>query len=84
MGYLQSDATTAYEVGHDPSAQEVQAATPYSTYSNPACPRRPFAHRALIVLQAVCAPQKRLRRLLLLHFLERRFRKAAVSIQPHV
>ena len=32
-GYLQSDATTAYEVGHDPSAQEVQAVcAPASDY----------------------------------------------------
>ena len=55
-GYLQSDATTAYEVGHDPSAQEVQAATPYSTYSNPGLPPTPICSPSLDCLQAVCAP----------------------------
>ena len=55
-GYLQSDATTAYEVGHDPSDQEVQAATPYSTYSNPGLPPTPICSPSLDCLQAVCAP----------------------------
>lgn len=55
-GYLQSDATTAYEVGHDPSAQEVQGATPYSTYSNPGLPPTPICSPSLDCLRAVCAP----------------------------
>ncbi len=56
FGYLQSDATTAYEVGHDPSADEVQAATPYSTYSNPGLPPTPICSPGLDCLQAVCSP----------------------------
>ncbi len=55
-GFLQSDATTAYEVGHDPSAEEVQAATPYSTYANPGLPPTPICSPSLDCLQAVCAP----------------------------
>lgn len=56
FGYLQSDATTAYEVGHDPSAAEVQAATPYSTYANPGLPPTPICSPGLDCLQAVCSP----------------------------
>lgn len=55
-GYLQSDATTAYEVGHDPSADEVHADTPYSTYSNPGLPPTPICSPSLDCLKAVCAP----------------------------
>lgn len=55
-GFLQSDATTAYEVGHDPSAEEVQAATPYSTYANPGLPPTPICSPSIDCLQAVCAP----------------------------
>lgn len=55
-GFLQSDATTAYEVGHDPSAEEVQADTPYSTYANPGLPPTPICSPSIDCLQAVCAP----------------------------
>lgn len=55
-GFLQSDATTAYEVGHDPSAAEVQADTPYSTYANPGLPPTPICSPSIDCLQAVCAP----------------------------
>lgn len=55
-GYLQSDATTAYEVGHDPSGEEVQADTPYSTYANPGLPPTPICSPSIDCLQAVCAP----------------------------
>lgn len=55
FGFLQSDATTAYEVGHDPSAEEVQADTPYSTYANAGLLRRPSARRASIACR-LCAP----------------------------
>ena len=34
-GFLQSDATTAYEVGHDPTPEEVHAETPWSTPPSP-------------------------------------------------
>ncbi len=54
-GYLQSDATTAYEVGHDPSAEEVQTGT-YSTYANPGLPITPICSPSLACLEAVCAP----------------------------
>lgn len=56
MGFLQSDATTAYEVGHDPSGEEVQAQTPYSTYRNAGLPPTPICSPGLACLQAVCAP----------------------------
>lgn len=54
--YLQSDATTAYEVGHDPSAEEVHADTPYSTYANEGLPPTPICSPGLASLEAVCAP----------------------------
>lgn len=57
-GYLQSDATTAYEVGHDPSGDEVHADTPYSTYSNQGLPPTPICSPSLSSLQAVCSPDQ--------------------------
>ena len=54
-GYLQSDATTAYEVGHDPSAEEVQTGE-YSTYANAGLPPTPICSPSLDCLQAVCDP----------------------------
>ncbi len=54
--YLESDATTAYEVGHQPSADEVHADTPYSTYSNPGLPPTPICSPGLEALKAVCNP----------------------------
>lgn len=57
-GFLQSDATTAYEVGHDPSAEEVHAETPYSTYSNKGLPPTPICSPGLDCLTAVCAPDQ--------------------------
>ena len=56
FGFLQSDGPHAYEVGHDPSAEEVQADTPYSTYANPGLPPTPICSPGLDCLQAVCAP----------------------------
>lgn len=57
-GFLQSDATTAYEVGHDPSAEEVYAETPYSTYANTGLPPTPICSPSIDSLQAVCAPDQ--------------------------
>ena len=57
-GFLQSDATTAYEVGHDPSADEVHADTPYSTYTHQGLPPTPICSPSLDCLQAVCAPDQ--------------------------
>ncbi len=56
--YLESDATTAYEVGHDPTAEEVHADTPFSTYTNPGLPPTPICNPSLAALQAVCAPEQ--------------------------
>lgn len=55
--YLESDATTAYEVGHDPTAEEVHANTPYSTYTNEGLPPTPICSSSLSCLQAVCNPE---------------------------
>lgn len=55
--YLESDATTAYEVGHDPTAEEVHANTPYSTYANEGLPPTPICSSSLSCLQAVCNPE---------------------------
>lgn len=55
-GYLQSDATTAYEVGHDPTAEEVHADTPYSTYTNKGLPPTPICNPGLDAIKAVCNP----------------------------
>lgn len=57
-GYLESDATTAYEVGHDPSAEEVHAETPYSTYSNAGLPPTPICNPSLSCLKAACSPDE--------------------------
>lgn len=54
---LQSDATTAYEVGHDPTAEEVHADTPYGTYANYGLPPTPICSPSLDCLQAVCNPE---------------------------
>ena len=57
-GYLQSDATTAYEVGHDPTAEEVHANTPYSTYAHAGLPPTPICSPGLESLKAVCSPNQ--------------------------
>lgn len=57
-GFLQSDATTAYVVGHDPSAEEVHADSPYSTYTNKGLPPTPICSPSIECLQAVCAPSQ--------------------------
>lgn len=56
FGYLQSDATTAYVVGHDPSGDEVHSDSPYSTYSNTGLPPTPICSPSIDCLRAVCAP----------------------------
>lgn len=57
-GFLQSDATTDYEVGHDPTPEEVHAETPYSTYTNKGLPPTPICSPSLDCLKAVCAPDQ--------------------------
>lgn len=56
--YLNSDATTAYEVGHDPSAEEVHSNTPYSTYTNFGLPPTPICSPGMEALRAVCNPEE--------------------------
>ncbi len=54
--YLESDATTAYEVGREPTAEEVHAETPYGTYANPGLPPTPICSPGIESLIAVCEP----------------------------
>lgn len=56
--YLDSDATTAYEVGDDPTAEQVHADTPYSTYTNPGLPPTPICSPSLAAIEAVCNPDE--------------------------
>ncbi len=55
-GFLQSDATTAYEVGHDPTADEVHSDSAYSTYTHQGLPPTPICSPSINCLRAVCAP----------------------------
>lgn len=56
-GFLQSDATTAYSVKHDPTADEVHDANdPYSTYAYQGLPPTPICSPGLTSLQNVCSP----------------------------
>lgn len=58
-GFLQSDATTAYSVGHDPTAAEVHdESDPYSTYTHKGLPPTPICCPGLAALQAVCSPDQ--------------------------
>lgn len=58
-GYLQSDATTAYSVGHDPTAEEVHDENdPYSTYTHQGLPPTPICNPGLEALQNVCSPDQ--------------------------
>lgn len=57
-GHLQSDATTAYEVGHEPTDEEVHAETPYSTYTNTGLPPTPICSPSIESLKAVLAPEE--------------------------
>lgn len=56
--YLQSDATTAYVVGHDPTGEEVHADDPYSTYTNPGLPPTPICNPSIDSLKSVCQPEE--------------------------
>ena len=56
--YLQSDATTAYVVGHDPTGEEVHANDPYSTYTNPGLPPTPICNPSIDALKSVCSPEE--------------------------
>ena len=55
-GFLQSDATTAYEVGHDPTPEEVHAETPYSTYTNKGLPPTPICNPGISSIRSALYP----------------------------
>lgn len=55
-GFLQSEATTAYELGHDPTPEDIKNPTPFNTYTNTGLPPTPICSPGLDCLQAVCNP----------------------------
>lgn len=55
---LQSDATVAYFVGHDPTAEDVDTDNPYNTYFIEGLPPTPINSPSLECLQAVCSPEQ--------------------------
>lgn len=55
---LQSDATVAYYVGHDPTADDVDTENPYNTYFIDGLPPTPINSPSLECLQAVCSPEQ--------------------------
>ena len=55
-GFLQSDATSAYELGHDPTPEDIKNPTPFNTYTNTGLPPTPICSPGLDCLQAVCNP----------------------------
>lgn len=56
--YLESDATTAYEVGRNPTAEDVATPGPYNTYKNAGLPPTPINSPGLDCLKAVCDPEQ--------------------------
>ena len=54
---LQSDATVAYFVGHDPTPEDVDTDNPYNTYMIDGLPPTPINSPGLDCLQAVCSPE---------------------------
>lgn len=55
---LESDATVAYVVGHDPTAQDVDTPNDYNTYFINGLPPTPINSPSLECLKAVCSPAK--------------------------
>lgn len=56
---LESDATTAYEVGHDPTPEDVAQYGDYNTYYVPGLEiPTPINSPSLSCLQAVCSPEE--------------------------
>lgn len=55
---LQSDATVAYIVGHDPTAEDVDTDNPYNTYFIDGLPPTPINSPSIECLRAVCSPEK--------------------------
>ena len=54
---LQSDATVAYVVGHDPTAEDVATENDYNTYFIDGLPPTPINSPSLECMQAVCKPE---------------------------
>lgn len=55
---LQSDATVAYVVGHDPTADDVATENDYNTYFIDGLPPTPINSPSLACLKAVCSPEE--------------------------
>ena len=55
-GFLQSDATTAYELGKDPEPADLENVTPFNTYKNQGLPPTPICSPGLDCLKAVSSP----------------------------
>ncbi len=55
---LQSDATVAYVVGHDPTPDDIKTESPYNTYNIDGLPPTPINSPGLAALQAVCSPDR--------------------------
>ncbi|MEG0776503.1 MAG: endolytic transglycosylase MltG [Raoultibacter sp.] len=53
---LQSDATTAYTVGKDPTPEDLKVESPFNTYLNKGLPAGPICSPGLSCLQSVCKP----------------------------
>lgn len=55
---LQSDATIAYVVGHDPTHDDLSVDSPYNTYQHKGLPAGPICSPGLDSLQAACQPNQ--------------------------
>ena len=55
---LQSDATVAYVVGHDPTAEDVATESAYNTYFIDGLTPTPINSPGLECIQAVCSPDQ--------------------------
>ena len=54
---LQSDATVAYFVKHDPTPEDVETENEYNTYTIDGLPPTPINSPSLACIEAVCAPE---------------------------
>ena len=54
---LESDATLAYVLGREPTAEELEGEDPYNTYKNVGLPPTPICSPSLDCLQAACSPE---------------------------